>query len=307
MGASFADFTWEVIAAWLRVGYVSAMPRGDAQVQFGERLRAWRRNLGVSQTAVALSAGISSRHLSFIETGRAQPSRAMVLRLAARLGMPATEQDALLLAAGYAPRTPRLQPRVADAGEAELVLDAARRVLDNHEPFPAVALNRDRDVVLANRAASALFQGVTPSLRRPPINIYRILLHPDGLARKIVDFPEYSSHLLSRLQRDAELSGSVKLQTIFDEASVYPRVRPLQVKTANYAEAVLLRLREGDEELSFISALTTFGTPLDLVTTELVVEALFPANEATAHSMRRRAASEGESSSSQPEPSTVPE
>ena len=263
--------------------------------------------MGVSQSAVAASAGISSRHLSFIETGRAQPSRAMVLRLAARLGMTAIEQDALLLAAGYAPRTPPLESRVADAREAELALDAARRVLENHEPFPAVALNRDRDVVLANRAACALLHSVTPALRRPPINIYRILLHPDGLAPKIVDFPEYSGHLLSRLQRDAELSGSAKLKAILGEARAYPRVRLPQVKTADYAAALLLRLRESHEELAFISALTTFSTPLDLVTTDLVVEALFPANEATESSMRRRAAAAEESSSSHLEASMVSE
>jgi len=209
--------------------------------------------------------------------------------------MPTAEQDALLMAAGFAPSshfslTQPLAPRDVNAEEYRVARDAAARVLESHEPFPAIAINLDRDVVLGNRAATALLQGVAPSLRTPPINIYKVLLHPEGFAPRIVDFPLYSCHLLSRLQRDAELSGSTKLKMLFTEAKTYPHFQLPLARAVNYEEVLFLRIREPAGELSFFSALTTFSTPLDLVTTELVVEALFPTDQFTANHLHKLAA-----------------
>jgi transcriptional regulator with XRE-family HTH domain len=254
------------------------------QPSFGEKLRGRRRTLGLSQLRLALEAGVSARHLSFIESGRSQPSREMVLRLAQQLRVPLREQNAFLLAAGFAPA---FEQRALDAPELAAVREAAALVLANHEPFPAVALDRRRDVVMSNRAGAHLVESVAPELLAPTTNIYRVLLHPRGLASRIVGFAEYSSHLLARLQRDAEVSADGELGALLAEVERYPGVGSVNQATPSNATAFLtLRVRDEAGELAFVTTLATFGTPFDVTVSELIIESLFPANAFTAKRLR---------------------
>jgi transcriptional regulator with XRE-family HTH domain len=255
-----------------------------APASVGERIKRRRRDLGLSQLRLAVDADVSARHLSFIETGRARPSREMVLRLAEQLRVPLREQNALLLAAGFAPA---FAQRDLDEPEMAAVRAAAALVLENHEPFPAIALDRRRDIVMHNRAALFLLRGVAAELLRPRPNIYRLILHPDGFAPRIVNLEAYSHHLLVRLQRDAELSGDGELRGLLAEVEKYPRGRakwepgsldgPLDGPVA-----LPLRLRSETGELAFITTIATFGTPFDVTLSELVIESLIPADEVTA-------------------------
>lgn len=252
----------------------------NAPATVGERIRRRRQDLGLSQLRLAVDSDVSARHLSFIETGRSRPSREMVLRLAEQLRVPLREQNALLLAAGFAPA---FAQRDLDEPEMAAVRDAAALVLENQEPFPAIALDRRRDIVMHNRAALFLLRGVAPELLRPRPNIYRLILHPDGFAPRIVNFEEYSHHLLVRLQRDAEHSGNAELPALLAEVERYPRGRarwepgPLEGPVA-----LPLRLRSEMGELAFITTVSTFGTPFDVTLSELVIESLIPANQGTA-------------------------
>ena len=249
-------------------------------VSFGTELRRWRQALGLSQLRLAVEADVSARHLSFIETGRSQPSREMVLHLAAQLRVPLREQNALLLAAGFAPAFPE---RDMGAPEMSAIREAAALVLANHEPYPAIAIDRRRDVVMANRAAPLLLGDVAPALRGPPLNIYRVLLHPEGLAPRIINFAPYARHLIARLQRDARASGEAALLALLAEVEAYPGVGAGVGETppASADGALLLRLQDGAGELAFITTLATFGAAQEITTSELVIEALLPANERT--------------------------
>jgi transcriptional regulator with XRE-family HTH domain len=269
------------------------MSLGSAPTSFGHRLKSWRQNLGLSQMRLALDAGVSPRHLSFIETGRARPSREMVLRLAEQMRVPLREQNGLLLAAGFAPV---FEQRDLDAPEMTAVRAAAALVLENHEPFPAVALDRQRNVVMSNRPATLLRDGVAPALLGPPVNVYRLLLHPDGLARRIVNFGDYSRHLLARLRRDADVTGDGALYALLDEVKGYPGVGPIGGAGPSRGDVALaFRLRDEAGELAFITTLATFGTPFDVTVSELVIESLFPADEFTAKRLRTLSASRGSS------------
>ena len=228
---------------------------------FGAHLRAWRRRRGLSQLGLAVETGVSQRHLSFLETGRADPSAEMVRRLARSLGLSLPEKNVLLLAAGFAPIA-RAAPSPTQAA-----LDAAIRVVES-QPFPAVVLDRHRDILRSNRAASRLLARVLPSGTPPPSNLYRLLLHPEGLAPHIVDFASYSARLLARLQHDAEKPGADHLYALLAEVSAWPGVG-----SAAAASSDLLRLRDGDRELAFVTTLATVGLGSD----ELVIETLFPA------------------------------
>ncbi len=254
----------------------------SAHTPFGDQLKRWRRELGLSQLQLAVDTGVSPRHLSFIETGRAQPSREMVLRLAAQLRLSLRAQNALLLAAGFAPA---FVERGLDAPELDGVRRAARLVLESHEPFPAIALDRGRNVVMGNRAAALLCQGVAPSLLAPPSNIYRLILHPQGLARRIVDFPSYGRHLLTRLRRDVEVLGDPALEALLTEVEGYPGL-DAPCASAPSDGALVLRLQDQAGELRFFTTIATFGTPFDVTVSELAIESLFPADEATAQRLR---------------------
>jgi transcriptional regulator with XRE-family HTH domain len=261
----------------------------DSSPAFGERLRAWRQRRRRSQLDLALDAEISSRHLSFVETGRARPSRDLVLRLAEELGLPLRERNALLLAAGYAPVYP--ERKLAEPALAP-VRAMIERVLAAHEPYPAVAIDGRWTLLAANAAIPPLLEGCDPSLLAPPVNVLRLSLHPGGLAPRIVNLAEWREHLLARLQRQVEDSTDVVLHDLLAELSSYPapagraaaRLRPVPDEAASIA--IPLRLAAASGVLSFLSTSMVFGTPRDVLVSELAVEAFLPADEATEAALR---------------------
>jgi transcriptional regulator with XRE-family HTH domain len=256
--------------------------------RIGELLREWRQRRRMSQLDLALDAGVSARHLSFVETGRSKPSAELVVHLAERLDVPLRERNGLLLAAGFAPVYAQRELAASEMGP---VRDAIDRVLAGHEPYPAVVVDRHWGMVGANRALAVLTDGVSPELLAPPVNVLRASLHPDGVAPRIVNLGEWRAHLLDRLGRQAVLSGDPALFALHEELAGYPGAsRAHSPDPAAGDIAVPLRLRHGDGELVFISTATTFGTAIDITVSELTIESFFPADEATAGFLRSRAA-----------------
>jgi transcriptional regulator with XRE-family HTH domain len=251
----------------------------------GEQIRAWRQRRRLSQLELALDSDVSPRHLSFLETGRSRPSRGMVLRLAERLEVPLRDRNRMLVSAGYAPVFP--ERTLSDAA-----LRAAREtielVLRGHEPYPALAVDRHWTMVSVNRAVPPLLAGVAPDLLHPPVNVLRVSLHPDGLAGRIANLPEWRRHVLARLRREVEISADPKLLELLDELSGYPvPPSPAPGRTGDEPRAVVpLRLRAGDKLLSLISTTTVFGTAVDVTLSELAVESFFPADPETASALR---------------------
>jgi transcriptional regulator with XRE-family HTH domain len=249
----------------------------------GALLREWRQRRRMSQMELALEAGVSTRHLSFVETGRARPSPEMVLHLAERLDVPLRERNQLLLAAGYAPR---FTSRTLDHPELAPVRDALGHVLAGHEPYPALAVDRHWNLVASNASLGPLLEGVAPELLAPPVNAMRVALAPDGLAPRILNLAEWRGHLLDRLQRQVQLTGDAELAALYDEVRGYPGPSaPGEVEPG--AIMVQLHLSTSDgHELHFFSTVTTFGTAVDVTVSELSVEAFFPADAATADRVR---------------------
>lgn len=255
--------------------------RGGAAPPFGQLLKQWRESRRLSQLELALQAQISTRHLSFVETGRSTPSREMVLRLAEQLDLPLRERNQLLLAAGYAPvyaQTGLDSPRLA------AVRAAVRRVLTGHEPYPAVAVDRGWNLVDANASIALFTEGVPPELLAPPANALRVSLHPDGMAPRIVNLGEWRAHLLGRLRRQLALTADPELAALYRELRAYPcdQAEP-ELELPGPGDVVVpLRIRHGDHELAFFSTVATFGTPLDITVAELAIESFFPADADTA-------------------------
>jgi transcriptional regulator with XRE-family HTH domain len=250
----------------------------------GPLLRGWRQRRRLSQLEFSLLAGVSTRHLSYVETGRSVPSREMVLHLTERLEVPLRERNRLLLAAGYAPvfgESELGSPRLAAIGE------AVRLVLDGHEPYPAAVLDRWWNLVDGNSGIALLTEGVAADLLEPPVNVLRVSLHPDGIAPRIVNLGQWRAHLLDRLRRQAEVTADPQLAELHDELAGYPGDDGSRAADPRDALVVPLRVRHGDGELAFVSMTTTFGTPLDVTVAELVIESFFPADAATAAALRR--------------------
>jgi transcriptional regulator with XRE-family HTH domain len=249
----------------------------------GALLREWRRRRRLSQFALSLESGVSSRHLSFVENGRSRPSAELVLHLAEQLEVPLRDRNQLLLAAGYAPV---FSQRELDAPELGPVRDAIEQVLRGHEPYPALVIDRHWGLVSANRAVGPLIADVAEHLLEPPINVLRLSLHPDGLAPRIVNLNEWRSHLLERLGREAVASGDPALAVLRDELDSYPAGEPGPTVEPGFGDiAIPLRIEHGGRELSFISTKTTFGTAVDVTVTELSIESFFPTDRATADAM----------------------
>ncbi len=246
----------------------------------GDLLRGWRQRRRLSQLDLALDAGVSARHLSFLETGRARPSREMLLRLAERLDVPLRERNELLLAAGFAPAYAR---RGLDSPDLAVVTRALDLVLTAYEPFPALVVDRAWELVTANTSVALLLDGVAPHLLEPPANVLRLSLHPDGLAPRIANLPQWRAHVLHRLGREAHLTGDPGLVALHRELCALPGGTDRSVPDGI---AVPLRVRAGEEVLSFLSTVTTFGTAVDLTAAELSVEAFLPADERTAEVLR---------------------
>jgi transcriptional regulator with XRE-family HTH domain len=257
----------------------------------GSLLRTWRQRRRLSQLALACDADISQRHLSFVESGRALPSRDMILHLADQLEIPLRDRNALLIAAGFAPvytERPLDNPALRDARE------AVDLILSGHEPYPALAVDRHWTLVAANRAVAPLLAGAAPALLQPPINVLRLSLHPAGLAPRIVNLAEWRMHVLVRLRRQVDVSADPVLADLLSEVRDYPspgaeaRKASDAARTEDYAGvAVPLRLASESGVLSFVSTTTVFGTPVDITLSELAIESLFPADGATAGVMRR--------------------
>jgi transcriptional regulator with XRE-family HTH domain len=265
---------------------VAAMSTISPARGVGGLLREWRSRRRLSQLDLAIEADVSARHLSFVETGRSRPSRELVLHLAEHLDVPLRERNALLVAAGYAP-TFRSTP--LDADEMSPVRAALDKILTGHEPFPAVVVDRRWDLISANASALAILSdGVDPALLAPPVNTLRVSLHPDGLAPRIVNFAEYSAHLLERLHRQTVAFADPHLLAMHDELRRYPGVRDEPAPHSEVAALLFvpLVLRVGEGELRFFSTLATFGTALDITLAELSIEAFFPADDATASFLR---------------------
>jgi transcriptional regulator with XRE-family HTH domain len=251
---------------------------------FGHHLRQWRRRRRLSQLELALSAGTSTRHLSFIETGRASPSRAMVLRLCDELELPLRERNGLLLAAGFAPVYPERGFDDPDLAVIRAVID---RLLAAHEPFPALVIDRHWNLVAANRSVAALLQGVTPDLLQPPANVLRLALHPAGLAPRILNFAEWREHLLARLRRQMAAGGDAALASLLEELSSYPApANSVGEADPGAAIAVRLRLLGPAGPLTFLSTTMVFGAPQDVLLSELAVETFLPADAATAAALQ---------------------
>jgi transcriptional regulator with XRE-family HTH domain len=232
---------------------------------------------------LSIEVGVSTRHLSFVETGRSRPSPELVLAIADHLDVPLRERNRLLLAAGYAPR---YSERSLDDPDMGRVLRSIQRMLDAHDPFPGVVVDRSWDVVLTNDAAAALTAGVPPEVLSPSVNVFRLCLHPDGLAGRTVNLDDWAAYLLRQLHRAVELTGDPALVELEAEVRAYPAAAgaPAAADPTDDDEPPLLvplRLVAGDEELSLFTTLTTFGTPRDVTLDELAVELFFPADDRT--------------------------
>ncbi len=240
-----------------------------------------------SQLDLASEAEISTRHLSFLETGRSQPSRDMVLHLAEQLDVPLRDRNVLLQAAGYAavfPERPLGDP----------ALKAARQTIDQvlagHEPNPALAVDRHWTLIASNAATRRLLAGTEPSLLRPPVNVLRLSLHPRGLAPRTANLGKWREHILARLRRQIDISGDSVLVRLLRELRDYPGSDEAHaVDRDATAVAVPLRLITEAGVLAFFSTTTVFGTPVDITLAELAVEAFFPADQQTAEALRRLA------------------
>jgi transcriptional regulator with XRE-family HTH domain len=248
----------------------------------GAILRDWRQRRRLSQLDLALEAGISTRHLSFVETGRSKPSADMVLHLAEQLEVPLRDRNALLLAAGYAPR---YGSRSLDDPDMAHIRDALGRVLDGHEPFPALAVDRYWNLVASNAALGVLLDGVADELLEPPANALRIALHPEGMPPRVLNFAAWRNHLLLRLERAVAMTGDPQLAELQAEVLGYPGP-PAPSEHPSPGADVMFGLKlaaPGDgRQLSFFSTITTFGTPLDITVSEIAIEAFFPADDETA-------------------------
>ncbi|MCB1884362.1 MAG: helix-turn-helix transcriptional regulator [Geminicoccaceae bacterium] len=260
---------------------------GDA-LSIGGLLRDWRGRRRLSQLALAVDAEVSQRHLSFIESGRAAPSREMVLRLAERLAVPLRERNVLLVAAGYAPV---YRERGRDDAALKAAGEAVGAILNGHRPHPALAFDRHWTLRSANTPATRLMAGAAATLLEPPVNVLRLSLHPDGLAPRIANFRDWRDHVLTRLERQIEASADAVLVGLRDEFKSYPvppGARPGRPAgaAARDAVAVPLELLTEAGTLRFLSTTTVFGTALDISLSELAVECFFPADEGTAAVMR---------------------
>ncbi|WP_246158400.1 helix-turn-helix domain-containing protein [Catellatospora sichuanensis] len=251
----------------------------------GFQLRQWRERRRLSQLDLANLAEISTRHLSFVETGRSAPSRDMVLVLTDHLEVPLRERNRLLLAAGYAPV---YAESAFDAPQLASVRAALRQILDGHEPYPAVVVDRAWNLVEANSALSLFTDLVAPHLLAPPANVLRAGLHPDGLGRHIVNHGEWRAHLLTRLRRQVEITTDPGLTALERELAGYPCPQPEPAVEPSGPNEIMvpLRIRVGGQELRFFSIVATFGTPMDVTVAELAIESFFPADPATADILR---------------------
>jgi transcriptional regulator with XRE-family HTH domain len=269
-------------------GYRLSMMSTNSTKTVGDHIREWRTRRRMSQLDLALEADISTRHLSFLETGRSQPSREMVQLLAEKLELPLRERNVMLVSAGYAPV---YSEKSLDDPALQAARQAVDLVLKGHDPYPALAIDRRWSLIAANDALFRLVGDVDPALLKPPVNVLRLSVHPAGLARRIVNFTEWRNHLIARLRHQVDVTGDEYLSNLIDELRAYPTPDKAARGPANpqdYAGVLVpLRLMTGDETLTLFSTTTVFGTPVDVTLSELAIEAFFPADPETAAALRR--------------------
>ncbi|MFE0735033.1 helix-turn-helix domain-containing protein [Streptomyces sp. NPDC058855] len=255
----------------------------------GPLLRGWRERRRLSQLELALRADSSARHISFVETGRSRPSEEMILKLAEHLDVPVRERNALLLAAGYAPRyteTPLDAPRL------ETLREGIERLLEGYDPYPALVVDGSYTVVAANRGIGLLLDGLPEHLVAQPANAMRITLHPEGLAPRIRNLREWRGHLLAQMERQIALARSEPLRALYEEVAAYPLPegagdaddRPDPEPYPYFA--LPLRIEHDGRVLSFVSSISTFNTPMDVTVAELAIETFLPADPATVAYLR---------------------
>ncbi|MGW8065439.1 helix-turn-helix domain-containing protein [Streptomyces ziwulingensis] len=252
----------------------------------GPLLRAWRERRRVSQLELALRAGSSARHISFVETGRSRPSEEMVLRLAGHLDVPVRERDALLLAAGYAPHGPDTP---LDDPALDSVREGMERLIRGYEPYPALVVDATYRVLAANRGVAMLTEGLPEHLLAPPLNAMRLTLHPEGLAPRIRNLRAWRGHLLEQMERQIALHRSEPLRALYEEVAAYPvpDTAPGGEPSAPVPYFALpMQIEHEGRTLSFISSISTFNTPMDVTVAELAIETLLPADPATVEYLR---------------------
>src|SRR5690242_5317331 len=248
----------------------------------GELLRGWRERRRLSQLELANRVEVSTRHVSFVETGRSRPSREMVLRLAEQLDVPLRDRNQLLLAGGYAP----IYSEASLHSPSMLAIRTTlRRLLKAHEPYPALVVDRWWNIVEANAAIALFTEDVDEKLLQAPINALRLTLHPDGLARRIGNIAEVRAAALAGLQRQVTSTADPELQDLYDELRSYA-VHDKPAAPGPTEVVVPFNLTHDGRELSLLTTIATFGTPLDVTVSELMIESFYPADEATADYLR---------------------
>ena len=257
------------------------------QPAVGEHLREWRQRRRMSQLDLACEAEISTRHLSFMETGRSTPSREMILHLAEQLEIPVRERNVILVSAGYAPV---FLERGLDDPQLAAARAAIDQVLEGHKPYPAFAIDRRWTIVASNSALPAMYDGVRPDLMQQPVNALRLSLHPEGLAPRIVNLAEWRAHLLARVRQQIDLSADPELVALLQELQAYPAPRGTPARPARDPGVIIpFQLKVSGGVLSFFSTTMVFGTPIDITLSELAVESFFPADGETAALVRAMA------------------
>jgi transcriptional regulator with XRE-family HTH domain len=253
----------------------------------GELLKQWRQRRQLSQLDLAISADVSPRHVSLIETGKSNPSADMIVRLAARLDVPLRDRNRLLLAAGFAPR---YAERPLDGQALSIARHAIDRVLRGHEPYPAVVLDRRWNIVATNDAAAAFFDDLDPDLLRPPVNIVWLALDPRGLASRIDNLDDVRSVLLSRITRQLAAAPDAQLTQLYEQlAASHTDGTASLVRESDIVLPMIFRLDE--QVVRLFSMTTTFGSPMDVTLDEVLIELYYPADEETATYLERKASS----------------
>lgn len=247
----------------------------------GALLRGWRERRRLSQLELSARADVSTRHLSFVETGRSKPTREMVDRLSTHLDIPLRERNQLLLTAGFAPAHPE---RAMNAPELRSVSSAFRRILDAHAPYPALVLDRWWDIVDRNNATDVLLEGCAPHLLEPPVNAVRLSLHPEGLAPRIRNLGQWRTHLIGQVRARADRTGDDRLLRLAEEAAAYPGDdvgRPAATDVV-----IALELEIAGQPLRFFSMSAAVESALDITVDELRIESFYPADDTTAGILR---------------------
>lgn len=263
---------WHVMAPAATMGTLRTV------LSVGELLRQWRQRRGISQLDLSIAADVSARHVSLVETGKSKPSADMVLRLADQLQVPLRDRNHLLLAAGFAPR---YAERPLDDTAMSAALDAVRRVIRAHEPYPALVFDRRWNIVLTNRAVDPFFAHVAPELLRPPVNLIRLGLDPRGLASLVVNVADVRAMFRRRVARQLASAPDASLAALYEELLRRGPADPAGPRAeADVVIPMILRL--DGREVRLFSTITTFGTPVDITIDEIAIESYYPADAESA-------------------------